>query len=259
MEKHIFKKKYGQNFLQNDNVLDRIVNLFDVDEYSKIIEVGPGDGALTKKLLNKNISVLSFEIDESLKKFLDNIKNDNFRVIYKDFLSINLNDYFKKEDKLYFIANIPYYITTPIITKFIDDDVIPEVMILMVQKEVGERLSAKPKTSKYGAITAILNYYFDITYEFTVERDNFYPIPNVDSCIIKLSKKQNTEKCDFNKYKTLIYDAFKQKRKNLKNNLKNYDLEIIENVLKKHDLDLTNRAEDLNYKIFIDITNNLKK
>ena len=258
MEKHIFKKKFGQNFLKNENILKQIVDLFEVDETSKIVEVGPGDGALTKKLLNKNVQVVSFEIDESLKKFLENIKNDKFNVIYKDFLSINLNDYFSKDDKIFFVANIPYYITTPIITKFIDDGIIPEVMILMVQKEVGERLSAKPKTSQYGAITAILNYYFDISYEFTVDRQNFYPIPNVDSCIIKLVKKQVDEKVDFSEYKNIVYDSFKQKRKNLKNNLKNYNLEIISDVLKEYGLDLNNRAEDINSKIFIKITKKLR-
>jgi len=257
MEKHIFKKKYGQNFLQNESILNDIVNLFNVEKYSKIVEVGPGDGALTKKLLNKNVPVVSFEIDESLKQFLESIKNDNLKVIYKDFLSINLNDYFNKEDKLYFVANIPYYITTPIITKFIDDDIIPEVMILMVQKEVGERLSAKPKTSQYGAITAVLNYYFNITYEFTVDRQNFYPVPNVDSCIIKLTKKHSIENCDFEKYKSLVYDAFKQKRKNLKNNLANYDLDKISDILKKYNFNLTNRAEDLTFEIYIEITKNI--
>ena len=189
MEKHNFKKRYGQNFLNNEIILDRIVNLFEVKENSKIVEVGPGAGALTKKLINKNVSVIAFEIDRSLKKFLDLIESDNLNIIYNDFLKVNLNDYFKKSDNIYFVANIPYYITTPIITKFIDEGIIPEVMILMVQKEVGERLSAKPRSKEYGAITAILNYYFNIDYEFTVERDNFYPIPNVDSCIIKLSKK----------------------------------------------------------------------
>jgi len=259
MEKHIFKKKYGQNFLQNEDILNKIIDLFEVDESSKIVEVGPGDGALTKKLLYKDVPVIAFEIDESLKQFLDKIKNNNFKVIYKDFLTINLNDYFDKKDKLFFVANIPYYITTPIITKFIDDDIIPEVMILMVQKEVGERLSAKPKTREYGAITAILNYYFDITYEFTVDRKEFYPIPNVDSCIIKLSKKSNIDKTDFQEYKKLVYDAFKQKRKNLKNNLKNYDLEQISSIISNYDLDLTNRAEDLSSDVFIEITKNIKE
>lgn len=258
MEKHNFKKKYGQNFLNSEIVLDKIVDLFEVNNTDKIVEVGPGAGALTKRLINKGCSVISFEIDESLKQFLDKINSNNLNVVYGDFLNVNLNDYFNKEDNLYFVANIPYYITTPIITKFIDDGVIPKVMILMVQKEVGERLSASPGTSDYGAITVILNYYFDVRYEFTVNRSDFYPVPNVDSCIISLCKKDNVVSVkDFNKFKKFVNDSFKQKRKNLRNNLKGYDLDIISNVLNKYGLDLTNRAEDLGYEVFVDIVNSL--
>ena len=101
MEKHNFKKKYGQNFLNDENILDKIINLFEVEQKSKIIEVGPGSGVLTKKLLLKNVSVTAFEIDESLKQFLDKINNEHLTVIYKDFLSINLKEYFNKDEKLY--------------------------------------------------------------------------------------------------------------------------------------------------------------
>jgi len=258
MEKHNFKKKYGQNFLNNEEVLYKIINLFTPDNKGKIIEVGPGAGALTKKLITKGCKVIAFEIDKSLDVFLNDIKSDNFLVYYKDFLNIRLNDYFSRDDKLYFIANIPYYITTPIITKFIDENFIPEVMILMVQKEVGERLSANVGTKNYGAITVILNHFFDITYEFTVERNCFYPIPNVDSAIIKFNKKENLLRInDFNKFRSFVNEAFKQKRKNLRNNLKKYDLDKIKIILNKYNLDLTNRAEDLKYEVFVDIFNNI--
>ena len=128
-------------------------------------------------------------------------------------------------------------------------------MVLMVQKEVAERLSAKPKISSYGAITVLLNYYFDIEYLFTVDRSEFYPVPNVDSAIIKLVKKNNNVECDYNKFKKIVNDAFKQKRKNLKNNFIGYDLDIISDVLAKYNLNLTNRAEDLSYEIFVEIAN----
>ena len=120
MEKHNFKKKYGQNFLRNDAILNRIVSSFECDKQAKIIEVGPGDGALTKLLVKKEVPVFSFEIDESLKQYLDKIDNSNLNVIYGDFLEVKLNEYFNEDDNLYVIANIPYYITTPIITKFIE-------------------------------------------------------------------------------------------------------------------------------------------
>ena len=255
MEKHNFKKKYGQNFLRNDAILDRIVSSFECDNNSKIVEVGPGDGALTKKLVKKKVDVVAFEIDETLKQYLDKINVPNLKIVYGDFLEVKFENYFSNKDKLCVIANIPYYITTPIITKFIDDKFIPEVMVLMVQKEVAERLSAKPKTSSYGAITAILNYYFDIEYLFTVDRNEFYPVPNVDSAIIKLVKKNNNVECDYNKFKKIVNDAFKQKRKNLKNNFKGYDLDKISTVLERYNLNLTNRAEDLSYEVFVEISN----
>ena len=255
MEKHNFKKKYGQNFLNNDNILEKIASSFNPSKDGKILEVGPGEGALTKKLIRIGIPVTAFEIDLELKHKLDRINSENLNIVYGDFLNINLKDYYKETENIYVVANIPYYITTPIITKFIDEKIIPEEMVLMVQKEVGERLSAKPKNSEYGAITALLNYYFDIEYLFTVDRSDFYPVPNVDSAIIKFTKKKYRLNCNEEKYKKIINDFFKQKRKNIKNNLKNYDLNKIKEVLEKYNFDLTNRAEDLSYEIFVELAN----
>ena len=258
MIKHDFKKKYGQNFLNNDKILDDISNSFCMEDNSMIVEVGAGSGVLTKRLITKNVPVISFEIDESLKEYLDKISCDNLNVVYKDFLSINLKDYLDSDKHIYFVANVPYYITTPIISKFIDENIIPDVMVMMVQKEVAERLSAKVGTKNYGAISAILNYYYEIEYLFTVDRNNFYPVPNVDSAVIKFTKRKVLlDLVSFSKYKKFINYAFMQKRKNLKNNLKNYDLEKIECILKKYNLDLTDRAEDVDYKIFVEIVNNL--
>lgn len=258
MIKHDFKKKYGQNFLNNDKILDDISNSFFIEDNSMIVEVGAGSGVLTKRLITKNVPVISFEIDESLKEYLDKISCDNLSVVYKDFLSINLKDYLDSDKHIYFVANVPYYITTPIISKFIDENIIPDVMVMMVQKEVAERLSAKVGTKNYGAISAILNYYYEVEYLFTVDKNNFYPVPNVDSAVIKFTKRKDLlDLVSFSKYKKFINDAFMQKRKNLKNNLKNYDLEKIECILKKYNLSLTNRAEDVGYKVFVEIVNNL--
>ena len=257
MEKHNFKKKFGQNFLRDNNILDKIANSFDIQD-GKIVEVGPGDGALTRRLIKKGKKVFAFEIDTSLKEYLDELLCDNLNIIYGDFLDVNLGDYFDKDEKLFVIANIPYYITTPIITKFIDEKTIPEEMVLMVQKEVAERLSSGPRSKEYGAISVILNYYFDIIYLFTVNRNCFYPIPNVDSAVIKLKKRDNLIYLNnFDNYKNLVYDAFKQKRKTLKNNLKKYDLVKIESILSKYNLGLNNRAEEISYEIFVEISNNI--
>ena len=196
-------------------------------------------------------NVLAFEIDTTLKKYLDNLNYTNLNIIYEDFLNIRLSDYFNNNDKLYVVANIPYYITTPIINKFIQENYIPEAM-------VAERLCSKAHNSEYGAITVILNYFFDIEYLLTVDRKNFYPIPNVDSAVIKLSKRKDVKLVDnYKKFEKIVYDSFKQKRKNLRNNLKNYDLDKIAYVLKNYSLDLTNRAEDLDYDVFVEIANNI--
>ena len=257
MEKHNFKKKFGQNFLRDNNILDKIANSFNIED-GKIIEVGPGDGALTSRLIKKDKKVLAFEIDISLKEYLDKLSCDNLDVIYGDFLEVKLSEFFDADEKIYVVANIPYYITTPIITKFIDEKIIPEEMVLMVQKEVAERLSSKPRSKEYGAISVILNYYFDILYLFTVNRNCFYPVPNVDSAVIKLKKKNNLIALNnFDNYKNLVYDAFKQKRKTLRNNLKNYDLDIIEAILFKYGLSLSSRAEEVSYEIFVEISNNI--
>lgn len=256
--KHNFKKKYGQNFLQNDLILDKISDSFSVSKDSIIVEVGAGSGVLTKRLITKNVPVISFEIDESLKVYLDKLQSDNLTIVYKDFLSVQLNQYLKDYKSIYFVANVPYYITTPIINKFIEENIVPNVMVMMVQKEVAERLSANVGTSDYGAISAILNYFYDIEYLFTVSRDNFYPVPNVDSAVIKFTKRNELlELNDFNIYKKLINDAFKYKRKNLNNNLKGYDLNLINEVLKKYNLDLQKRAEDVPYYVFLEISNKL--
>ena len=256
--KHNFKKKYGQNFLQNDLILDKISDSFNVSKDSIIVEVGAGSGVLTKRLITKNVPVISFEIDESLKVYLDKLQSDNLTIVYKDFLSIQLNQYLKDYKSIYFVANVPYYITTPIINKFIEENIVPDVMVMMVQKEVAERLSASVGTSDYGAISAILNYFYVIEYLFTVSRDDFYPVPNVDSAVIKFTKrKELLELKDFNIYKKLINVAFKYKRKNLNNNLKGYDLNLINEVLKKYNLDLQKRAEDVPYYVFLEISNKL--
>ena len=254
---HRFKKQLGQNFLRNEEILDKIANAFNADD-GTIIEVGPGDGALTKKLVTKGLPLIAFEIDESLEKYLSSINSSNLKIIYKDFLNVNLKDYISSGEHIHVVSNVPYYITTPIITKFIDQNIIPDTMIIMVQKEVAERLSSNPGSSNYGAISVLLNYFFDIEYLFDVDRNNFYPIPNVDSAVIKFVKKDKRVILNnYEKFKEIVKESFKMKRKTLKNNLKRYNLEKIESILLKYSYTLDNRAEEIDYKVFVDIANNI--
>ena len=234
-----------------------------IKENSLVIEVGPGAGVLTKELSKYAKNVLSYEIDTDLEEILDeNLKDtNNVNIIFDDFLKRDIKDDIKEYnyDNIYVVANIPYYITTPIITKLIDSKINFTSITIMIQKEVGERLSAKCGSRDYSSITVFLNYYFDIHKLFDVSRNSFIPKPNVDSVVICLERKNNNygvldEKLFFD----LIRDSFKYKRKNIRNNLKKYDLEIVENVLKEYGKDLTCRAEELDIEVFVRIANALK-
>lgn len=264
MENFKFKKSFGQNFLQDKNVILDIVKKTNILPNSLVIEVGPGSGALTMELAKVAKNVLSYEIDTRLEDVLDENLRDyhNVNIIYDDFLTRDIYSDIKmfQYDNIYFVANIPYYITTPIIQKLIESKISFKTITVMIQKEVADRFSAKPKTKDYGSITVFLNYYYDIEKLLFVSRNAFIPKPNVDSIVIALREKSNKyhviNEEDFFK---LIRDSFKYKRKNIRNNLKNYDLNIILDVLKKHNYDLTNRAEELPIEVFVDISNELNK
>ena len=264
MENFKFKKSFGQNFLQDNNIIHNIVDKTKIKDNSLIIEVGPGSGSLTRELAKVAKNVLSYEIDTRLEEILDeNLKEyHNIEIIYDDFLNRDIKDDISKYsyDNLYFIANIPYYITTPILEKLVESKVSFETITMMVQKEVADRFSAKVKTKSYSSITVFLNYFFDIEKLMFVSRNAFIPKPNVDSEVIALRKKKITIKANNEEFFfKLIRDSFKYKRKNIRNNLKNYDLKIVEDVLKKYDKDLTSRAEELELNIFIDLANSLDK
>lgn len=259
MDKFNFKKKFGQNFLKDENILNKIINVSDIKDNSLIIEVGPGNGALTNKLIETGNAVLSYEIDSDLEAILLNRfkDKDNFNLIMGDFLDRNIREDIKNYncDYIYVIANLPYYITTPIISKVIEEiDV--DKMVIMVQKEVGDRLSSKVGSRDYSSLTVFLNYYFDIKKEFIVGKNCFIPSPNVDSSIVSLTKKENRLVVkDMNVFERLVRDSFQFKRKNLRNNLKGYDLESIEVILKKYGFNLTSRGEVIPLEVFVEISN----
>lgn len=256
-----FKKKFGQNFIIDEHIIDNIISKTSIKDNSLVIEVGPGSGALTYKLCQSAKQVLCFEIDKSLKDILDNnLKDfDNVEVIYEDFLTVDLSSILQKYqyDHLYLIANLPYYITTPIITKMIEKKIDIDKMVVMVQKEVGDRFNAKPNTKDYNSLSLFLQYNFNISKLMDVNRNVFMPRPNVDSIVVEFSKKEKVEVNNLDLFYRLIKDSFTQKRKTLRNNLKGYDLEKVETILQKHGYDLSVRAEQLSMDIFIDISNHL--
>lgn len=251
------KKSLGQNFLQDENVLKKIANSIKTNEDDLIIEIGPGKGALTKYLQKKNSFLTCYEIDLRMKEILKKFENEKTQIIFQDFLKANIiEDHQKYNYKdIYVIANIPYYITTPIIKHILNQEKIKS-MTLLVQKEVAERFTAKPKSKAYGSLTVYLNYYFNVTYLFDVSRSAFYPVPNVESAVVKFERKN--EKSNLKNEEVffkLINDSFKMKRKTLKNNLKGYEWDKIKNVLEENNLNENVRAEELSLEIFEKIAN----
>ena len=261
MEKFKHKKSLGQNFLQDEQVLKKIASSIETNENDLIIEIGPGEGALTKYLKKKKGIVICYEVDERLTKYLNLLENDDCKVIYQDFLQANLDEIESNTyDNIYFIANIPYYITTPIIEKITSSNLNVQDMVFLVQKEVAERLSALPRTKEYGALTVLLTYDYNIEYLFTVNKESFKPMPKVDSAVIKMSKiNRNNKVLNREKFIKLVKDSIAMKRKNIRNNLKSYDLKIVEAILNKYNCTLQNRAEELPLSFFIDLTNELNK
>ncbi len=264
MENFKYKKSFGQNFLHDQNVITNIIDKTKIEKDSLVIEVGPGSGALTKELARVAKNVLSYEIDDRLEETLDeNLREfNNITVIYDDFLNCDIKSDISKYDyqNIYFVANIPYYITTPIVLKLIQSKIDFKSVTIMVQKEVADRFSAHVKSKDYGSITVFLNYYYDIEKLLYVSRNSFTPKPNVDSEVISLRKKDNRRIAKNEElFFKLVRDSFRFKRKNIRNNLKNYDLKIVEEVLKKYNKDLTSRAEELELDIFIDLSDRLNK
>ena len=256
------KKMYGQNFIIDENTINNIVNLSGIDDNTLVIEIGPGAGSLTYKLSKLAQNVLCYEIDTTLKDLLESNLEDlnNVEIIYEDFLKRNVLVDIKKykHKKLYVVANLPYYVTTPIISKFIDDKIPVDKMVIMVQKEVGNRFKAEPNTKEYNSLSIFLNYYFDIKKIMDVSRNVFIPKPNVDSIVLELKRKEKKYNVKNEKlFFQLVKDSFKQKRKTLKNNLINYDLNKISEVLEKYGLTINVRAENLSIEQFIEMSNNL--
>ena len=249
------KKSLGQNFLKNDTIIQKIVSLFMPKENDLIIEIGPGRGALTNKLCNLSSRLICIEIDEDMHKYLDKYESDKCHIIYDDILNINLNDVLKdyKYDSLYIIGNLPYYITSPIVTYLINSKIDIKSMVFMVQNEVADRYCSLPGNREFGYITLFINYYYDVKKELFVSKENFNPMPKVDSAVIKLNKKSISSNIDEQRYFAFLKEAFLHKRKTLKNNLSNYDFNKIKNVLSLYNLDEKVRPEEISQEIFLEI------
>lgn len=248
------KKHLGQHFLTDENIAKNIVDALSLKNYSKVLEVGPGMGVLTKYLLDKKAEIFVAEIDRESIDYLKNhypkLEDQHFT---GDFLKINISDVFK--DQVAVIGNFPYNISSQILFKIIDfyDDV-PE-MVGMFQKEVAERTAAVPRTKDYGILSVLVQALYDVKYLFTVHENVFNPPPKVKSGVIKLTRNPK-EGLAGNEvlFKKIVKAGFNQRRKKLSNSLK--VLEIPE-ALQNHPF-LEKRAEELSVQDFISFTNEWK-
>lgn len=236
-----FQKKFGQNFLIDPHVLDKIIRSADITEEDCVIEIGPGIGCVTQALLENAGKVISIEIDDQLIPILtEQFGNEpNFKLIHKDVLKVDLKKLIEEESpnrKVKVVANLPYYITTPIIMTLLENELPIDSITVMVQKEVADRLASKPGTKQYGAITVSVNYFCESYLVANVPRNCFMPRPNVDSAVIQLKiydeppvKAKNTKQL----FK-IIKAAFMLRRKTLLNTLAAHgDLGIEKDKLKQ--------------------------
>ncbi|KAA8440294.1 16S rRNA (adenine(1518)-N(6)/adenine(1519)-N(6))-dimethyltransferase RsmA [Weissella paramesenteroides] len=268
------KKSLGQNFLTDINILKNIVAAGDVQPTDNVIEIGPGIGALTEQLARAAKQVVAFEIDDRLIPVLEHTMApyDNVTVVNQDILTVDLEQAIKEhftdpEAPLKLVANLPYYITTPILMQVLQSDVKFANIVVMMQKEVASRLSAEVGTKDYGALTLAVQYRMNATLAFTVSRTAFVPNPNVDSAIISLTPREplkvlpHNEKQLFNLFKI----GFTMRRKTLWNNLitafgKDDAMKAkLTAALADIDLDPRIRAEKLSLEKFIDLHNALVK
>lgn len=250
------KKRYGQNFLIDNNVIKKITDEVSSSSSDLIIEIGPGKGALTKELKKKDSYIIAYEIDTDLVTTLEKIENEKVKVIYKDILTTNINEDINNINysELYIVGNLPYYITTPIIEHIIKQNLVFKKFTIMVQKEVADRFMAKPKSKDYGYITLVLKYFFDTFKVCDVSKYSFNPVPKVESAVISFIPKENKEKIDVDKYFDFLKIIFRQKRKTLKNNVSNiYNWDKIIKVLAKYNISESCRAEELEEQVILDI------
>lgn len=253
---HEFKKSLGQNFISDKNLLTAIVGDAEISSTDMVVEIGAGAGTLTEVIASKCKKLISFEVDESLKEDLAKIEDEhkNLKVVFKDFLKVERDELLQLfEDgenvkSIKVIANIPYYITTPIVFKLLNWCSLVKDISIMVQKEVGERMVSVPNSKTYGALSAVVNYYGKATIKRVVKKQNFYPMPKVDSCIVNIKVRENIDENYAIGVSKFIQSCFFNRRKTLCNNLMSalsITRESAESALNQLSLSTKVRAEEL--------------
>lgn len=268
---HEFKKSLGQNFIKDKNLLVAIANDANITADDFVVEVGAGAGTLTKVLCDNAKFVLSYEIDTSLKTILSELEgeNKNLKIEYADALKTS-NEVIlqtlesnagEKVDEYKLVANIPYYITTPLIFKFLKDEKVSSLTV-MVQKEVAQRIASSETSGDYGAISVIVHYLADVEIKRIVNKQMFYPVPKVDSAILQLTKQDGVDLKEYAMLEKVVKSAFSNRRKVMVSNLsKDFHIskETLIGALTELNINPLARAENLSVNDFIELTNKIIK
>lgn len=257
------KKKLGQNFLIDDNIVRKIINSVDANKSDTIIEIGPGIGTLTQFFFGAR-EIIAIEIDNDLVKVLTDrfYAHSNLKVICGDILKLNIEELIGESSHVKIISNLPYYISTAVITKCLTLQKKIESVTVMVQKEVGERIFAVPSTKSYGTLSIFSQYYADISVITKVSANCFVPRPNVESMIIKLAMKSENKYIDEIFLFELVRRAFSKRRKTLINCLENFyglPKQKIKDILTQNNLDQNIRGEMLTIENFIELAQKIKE
>ncbi len=273
LERHgfTFKKSFGQNFLTDTNILQKIVDTAEIDKHVNVIEIGPGIGALTEFLAENAAEVMAFEIDERLMPILaDTLQEfENVKIINEDILKSDLQARIKEfsnpELPIKVVANLPYYITTPILMHLIESRIPFSEFVVMMQREVADRISAQPNSKSYGSLSIAVQYYMTAKVAFIVPRTVFVPAPNVDSAILKMTRRDKpaVEVKDEPFFFKVSKASFTHRRKTLWNNLtscfgKSDEIKTrLENALNNADLSSNVRGEALDLQEFSRLSDSL--
>lgn len=266
--KFSFKKSLGQNFLIDVNILENIIKHAGIDKQSGVIEIGPGIGALTEQLAIHSEKVIAYEIDQRLLPILTDTLGDyeNIEIIHQDILKAHvvetIQKHFSPNQPIHVVANLPYYITTPILMKLLSDKLPISSLTIMIQKEVAERMAATPNQKSYGSLSIAVQYYTQANLMMDVPKTVFMPQPNVDSSVLKLTLRDHppVDVMDEEHFFAIVRACFVHRRKTLRNNLlsyfKNkYTKDQIIQGLDRSEIDEKRRGESLNMDEFAQLAN----
>ena len=271
----VMKKSLGQNFLTEPNILRRMVDVAEVDKETTVIEIGPGIGALTEFLARSAKEVFAFEIDNRFVSILKDTLSpySNVQVIAQDILLVDFSDpvyrNLQRADRLIVVANLPYYITTPIIMHLIDSPLAFDSLVMMMQKEVAERMTAQVGTKAYNSLTLAIQLQMEAHLAFVVPKTVFIPKPKVDSAVLTLTrlKEPPVQVADRQEFQQMVQAAFRQRRKTLWNNfrhsdlswLKDQDLDHIQGAFERVRIDPRRRAESLSLEEFANLYDSMRQ